>query len=528
MKAAAVTAPAPLWPGLGRLAAWVGGQRGWRRLELAFAAGLLSGTAFPPLGLVFLLVPAFVTLMWQLDAATRARQALLLGWCFAAGQFLVGLYWVGIAMTVDFERFWWFLPISVLGLSGGLALFVALVAWAAWRSRLRGPARILLFAGAWLLAEWTRSWLLSGFPWNLLGSVWTESAAMLQLASLTGVWGLSVVTLLAACAPALLAEAGPRRRTLGFLAATWGLLLATLVFGLLRLSAAPPAAAEGPLVRIVQPSVPQSLKWDRGRAVEHVERLIALSREPGFDALDLVVWPETAVPFNLWRSPALIDALTVAVPPGGLLVTGAPRYLDEGEGYNALHVIDGQGSILATYDKVHLVPFGEYVPLGDLLGAVGVAAGRGSLSSGPGLTTLSLPGLPSASPLICYEVIFPGRVTAADGPRPGFLLNLTNDAWFGQSSGPYQHFGSARLRAVEEGLPLVRAANNGISALIDPFGRVLGKLSLNEIAVLDLPLPQALPPTLFARVGNWAVVVLLLILAAFACPFGQYRHPKGT
>jgi len=515
----------PLWPGLARLAGRLGRLTGWRRLLLAFAAGILSGTAFAPLGLLVCLLPAFMTLMWQIDAATRGRSAFAVGWCFGTGQFLVGLYWVGIAMTVDFARFWWFLPISVLGLSCGLALFVGAAAWLTWRTRLRGPGQVLTFAFFWLIMEWLRSWVLSGFPWNLLGSVWAGYPIMLQTASLAGVWGLSLVTLLAAASPAVLGSARREPGGLPLLAGSWALLLAALVFGGLRLAGAP-AADAGPTVRLVQPSVPQSLKWDGALASRHVERLIAMSHTPGFAELDLVVWPETAVPFNLWRSPDLLRAIATAVPPGGLLVTGAPRYPDRGKGFNALHAIDGQGNIVATYDKVHLVPFGEYVPLGDLLGAMDLAVARGSLASGPGPVTLELPGLPAASPLICYEVIFPGAVTAEGAPRPGFLLNLTNDAWFGRSSGPFQHFGSARLRAVEEGLPLVRAANNGISAMIDPYGRVLARLGLDEIGVLDSRLPTALPPTLFARYGNWLLLPLLILLLAATSPFVQYRQPK--
>ncbi|GAB5468831.1 MAG: apolipoprotein N-acyltransferase [Rhodospirillales bacterium] len=444
----------------------------------------------------------------------------MVGWAFGAGHFLGGLYWVGIAMTVDFERFWWFLPISIAGLSAGLALFIGLVTWATWRSRLQGPARLVFFVALWLLAEWLRSWVLSGFPWNLIGSSWADYPVMLQVTSLTGVWGLTAITLLAAVSLAQLALPGGRRAGFVLIGLSWGLLLAALVFGALRLADAPERWS-GPMVRLVQPSVPQSLKWDSGRALGHVRQLVALSREPGFEAVDLVVWPETAVPFNLWKDPNLLTYIGQAAPLDGALVTGAPRYLNSGEGFNALHVVTRDGQIAETYDKVHLVPFGEYVPLGDFLDGMNVAVARGSLSSGPGLTTLDLPGLPKASPLICYEVIFPGRVTASDQARPGFLLNLTNDAWFGRSSGPYQHFASAKLRAAEEGLPLARAANNGISAVIDPYGRTLGSLAQNETGVLDASLPAALPPTVFARLGNWVLIGLLGTLLALTYTFAR-------
>lgn len=525
MSGRAIGATAPLWPALSRLAAWVGGLAGWRALAFAFLAGLVSAAAFPPLSQPWLLIPSFVTLMWQNATTTSGRRAFALGWAFGIGHFLAGLYWVGIAMTVDFERFWWFLPISVMGLSCGLALFIGAATWATWRSRLTGPAGAIAFVFFWLLAEWLRSWLLSGFPWNLLGTAWSEVASMLQASALFGVWGLTLVTLLAAVSLATFGAAERQRGGIALVALAWGMLAATFLFGQWRLSTAletPP----GPSVRVVQPSVPQSLKWSAERALSHVERLVRLSNEAGLDETGLVVWPETAVPFNLWQDPGLLRLVATAVPPGGLLVTGAPRYLNDGSAFNALHVVSDEGLVLETYDKVHLVPFGEYVPLSDLLGDLGLAVTRGSFQSGPGLVTIDLPGLPSFSPLICYEVIFPGAVTADDGERPGFLLNLTNDAWFGNSSGPYQHFAMAKLRAVEEGLPLVRSANNGISAVIDPYGRVVGELRLNEIGVLDAALPAALPAPLFARYGNWILLPLLGFLGLLTCAFGQVFRAK--
>ncbi len=520
MSASLRGASPPLWPALSRLASAMGALTRWRRYGLAFASGLLAAAALPPVSLVFCLVPAFMALMWQLAAATKGRDAFLIGWTFAFGFFLAGLYWVGIAMTVDFERFWWFLPISIAGLSTLLALFVGTASWATWRCRLRGCAGLVVFVIFWLLAEWLRSWVLSGFPWNLLGTVWAPVPEMMQLASVTGVWGLSAVTLLAAVSLAALGAPGRLPGAIRLVAVSWGLLAAVFLFGNWRLAEAETAAA-GPVVRIVQPSVPQSAKWNASLAAAHLERLLELSRSDGFEEVSLVVWPETAVPFNLWRDQGLLRTIATAAPPGGFLVTGAPRYTDSGQGFNALHVIDPEGAIRETYDKVHLVPFGEYVPLADFLGGLNIAVARGSLSSGPGLVTLDLPGLPSASPLICYEIIFPGAVTAPDGERPGFLLNLTNDAWFGRSSGPFQHYATARMRAVEEGLPLVRAANNGISAVVDPYGRAIVRLTLDEIGVLDARLPQALDPPLFARFGNWMLVPLFLLLAGFACSFGQ-------
>jgi len=252
-----------------------------------------------------------------------------------------------------------------------------------------------------------------------------------------------------------------------------------------------------------------------------------MSWRPGFEQIRAVIWAETAVPFLLNGDPHLQAVLGGAAPPDGLLITGAPSLEPVPDGpqdalFNSLYAIRPTGAVAARFDKVHLVPFGEYLPLRGLLGRLGfagLAAGQRDFGSGPERRTLALEGLPPFSPLICYEVIFPGRVYPREGPRPAWLLNITNDAWFSRpplvprSSGPYQHFASARLRTVEEGLPLVRAANNGISAIIDPYGRILARLPLNAVDTLDAALPRALAPTLFSRLGNWVLVPLLLLLA---------------
>jgi len=505
------------WPALGRWARRLSGLSGWRRLLVAFGLGLLSATAFAPLWLLPLLVPAFVGLSWLLDGATRGRTAFAIGWAFASGHFFAGLYWVGIAMTVDFARFWWFMPISVGGLSFGLALFIGTATWAAWRTGARGAARLLFFAVAWLIMEWLRSWVLTGFSWNQLGSVWAFAALPMQVASVVGIWGLSLVTLLAASAPALLGESGVgRREAFATIAGTWALLLVMLVFGVLRLSVAPPAGepvVPGVVLRLVQPSVAQETKWQPAMRTRHVQQLVDLTQGPGYERVTHVLWPETAVPYDLSHDSGLRGVLAQLVPTGGLLITGAPRYENDVGAWNALYALDDKGEVAAVYDKAHLVPFGEYVPFRETLGALAIPVTQGSFLPGPGLVTLTLAGLPPASPMICYEIIFSGAVVAP-GERPGFLLNITNDAWFGRSSGPFQHFAQARLRAVEEGLPLVRAANNGISAIVDPYGRVAAKLPLDAVGVLDGNLPKSLDTlTIYAVMGDLILVPLSIVPA---------------
>lgn len=505
-------------------ATWHRAMAGRKRYALAAGLGLLAALALPPLHVLPILLIVFPAFVWLLDGATSLRQAFLIAWSFAIGYFVAGLYWVGIAMTVDLARFGWFIPFSTLGLSIGLGLFPALTIAAAWRLGWHGPGRIPLLAAAWVLAELLRGFVLTGFPWNLLGTVWTFHPLPQQLAAVTGVWGLSVVTILAAAAPALLADGrrqanGQRRSALRMIGIAYALLALMLAFGALRLMTAPAATleGEGPRLRVVQPSIPQAEKWVGSLRPVHVERQIALSQRPGFADIDLVIWPETSVPYYLNREPAVRQRIADAAPPGGFLLTGSielERTADSTDVYNALFVLDPVGNIVSSYRKFHLVPFGEYVPFRDLLPMDKITAGKQDFTPGPGLTSsLTIGTLPAASALICYEIIFSGRVTASGEPRPGWLLNLTNDAWFGHSSGPYQHFASAKLRSIEEGLPLVRAANNGISAVVDGYGRVLGRLELDEVDILDANLPPSLTPTPYAIIGRWTVAILLILLA---------------
>ncbi len=503
-----------------RLAAALAGLSGWRRHGAAALCGALASAALPPLHLLPLLIPAFTGLLWLMDGSSRRRDAALLGWSFGFGHMLAGLYWIGIAFLVDPGRHGLVMPVALLGLTAGLGLFpalaVLLTAWAGWR----GAARVALLATAWLAVEWLRAWVLTGFPWNLIGNVWSFSPAMLQLAALTGVWGLSLVTVLAAAAPAVLVEARRGRGRRAFVAAM--LLLPALVWGggSLRLAGAPALGTEvvdGVTLRLVQPSIEQALKWKAALRRDHVERQMRLSAAPGAERISHVIWAETAVPYLLAQDAELRRLIARVVPEGGLLLAGAPRAGAEvGRGprlWNSLHALDRRGEIVGTYDKVHLVPFGEYMPLRSVLGFAKLAAGSVDFSPGAGALALDLRGLPAFAPLICYEAIFPGQVVPA-GTRPEWLLNVTNDAWFGTSSGPYQHFASARIRAVEEGLPLVRVANNGISAVVDAYGRIVGRLGLNEVGVLDSPLPKPVERlTLYARFGDWMALISGLAVA---------------
>ena len=520
-----------------RLAAWAATLGGWHRAGTAFLLGCLAAATLPPVDLAPLLFPSFAGLLWLGEGCRRPRDWFALGWSFGFGFFLAGLYWIAISLFTDIAAFWWMLPFTIVALPALLALFVALALLAQGWLAPRGSARAAALAVLWTAAEWLRGHLFTGFPWNLIGYAWAGgfpgASAVLQATSVTGIYGLSLVTVLAAALPASLGEPGPagsppwRRR----LPAVAGLavLVALGAAGALRLAGDAGAVQPGVRLRLVQPSIAQTLKWDPAERASNFRRLLALSALPGAARATDIIWPEAAVPFFLDRNPAALAAISAVVPPGGLILTGAlrsdPPAAPAEHVWNSLLAIDGAGRIIGGYDKVHLVPFGEYVPFRSILPVRKITAGMIDLSAGSGPTLLRLRGLPPVAPSICYEDIFPDEIVPA-GSRPGWLLNITNDAWFGFSSGPFQHFAMARVRSVEQGLPLVSAANNGISAVVDAYGRIVRRLGLDDIGVVDAALPAPLPqPTIFARLGEWPLLVLLLACAA-APLYSRYRQPR--
>jgi apolipoprotein N-acyltransferase len=494
--------------------------RGWRRRVLAFLLGLLAALALPPFYIFPLLIVGLTGLLWLIDARRPALASFSAGWWWGFGHFIVAFYWIAESFLVDAARFGWMIPFAIGGLSAYMALFIALVALVTHRLNLTGPAKVIAFAALWTIGEWLRGHVLSGFPWDLTGYALAFSDALNQYAALGGIWGLSLLTVVVAAMPASLGQ-GPRR--LGLWCCAGAILLAGALAGggALRLAGASRDMVPNVVLRLVQPAIPEDQKWAADRSEQNVALLRGLTlRVPGWERVSAAIWPETAVQFLLERDQRLRQYLGQVVPAGGLLLTGAMRGEPlQGELqkiFNSLMVLDHDGNLLGSSDKFHLVPLGEYVPLRRLFPFINkLTPGSVNFTQGPGARTLELPGLPPAGALICYEVIFPGRVVDPDH-RPQWLLNVTNDAWFGTSSGPYQHFASARLRAVEEGLPLVRAANTGISGLVDPYGRVLDTIPLGQSGVHDIPLPAALPGlTIYARYGDWTLIVQLLLATAF-------------
>lgn len=529
--------PTQLTVRCGRLGAYLDLQSPWRLRGLAFLFGALAAAGLPPIHALPVLLVSFSGLLLLLDRAPRPIAAIVLGWCFGFGYFVVGIYWVANALLAAASAFGWMLPFAIAGAVGGLsavlACFPALAAGLARALWPAGPARILVLAVCWTVFEWARGWVFTGFPWNLLGYSWAFSDAMNQFAALAGIWGLSLVTVIVAASPALLVdwtdrkvpvEAAPQRvrAAVGCIVGGFMIVLAIYAGGWLRLSGAGDGTVPDVRLRLVQADIEPGEKGAADRAADNLGRHLRLSVEPpSNDKVTHIVWAETATPYPLERVPEARTAIADAVPENGLLITGVLR-TDPPDGrikeiWNSLAAVDRAGQIVGTYDKFHLVPFGEYVPLHRLLPFISrFTPGIMDFSAGPGARTLRLPGLPPVGPLICYEIIFPGQVVDRKD-RPEWLLNLTNDGWYGISTGPHQHFASARLRAVEEGLPVVRAANTGISGVIDAYGRIRAQTRLGEAAFLDAELPQGLERlTPYARWGDATAAVLLAIVAAVA------------
>lgn len=478
------------------------GRSRLRRRGADLALGMVAALGLAPFGLW---VATPLALAWLIRRAARANGAFGPMLAGGLGWFGLSMSWIVEPFLVEPDIHGWMAPFALLLMALGGALFWAVPAALAARLATSPPCRALAIAAALVLSDWLRGWLFTGLPWSLTGHVWIDTPVA-QTAAWTGAIGLSLVTLALAVLPSLLR---PVPAAAVALALGGGLWLA----GLARLSHPLPPDTQT-IVRIVQPDARQHLKWDPEWAAVFFQRLLDLSAAPG--PRDLVIWPETAVNFLLEDAGPVLPAMAQAA--GAPLVMGIQRR-EGSRFYNSLAILNPDGTIGPTYDKFHLVPFGEYIPWGDALAQVGIdafAAQQGNgYSAGPGPALMSAPGAPAFQPLICYEAIFPRHLRGLD-QRPGWLLQATNDAWFGQFSGPYQHLAQARLRAVESGLPLIRAANTGISAVIDPHGRMRQSLGLGVQGKIDAALPAALPKTPWMRWGDVPAVLLALLTLGVA------------
>ena len=544
----------PLEATLAACAARVAALSGWRRWSTGLAAGALSALAMPPFFLWPVLLVTLPILAWLMAPSgepalrplrpnidlnsARLRRAAGAGWYFGYGFHVAGLYWLREAFLITGGGLGELWPLGVLGLPAGLALFHAAATAAATSASRPGLSRVLALAIALGVSEWLRGNILTGFPWNVLGFALSGPMTLMQTTGLVGIYGLTSITVLALAGPLMVLAAAPAASLgaslagkpavtpLRLLAA--GLLLAPLTlmsaYGSWRLSIPPPPMLDGVRLRLVQPGIPQRDKWIAARQPEILRRHLDLSarnaqgQTDGMAGITHVVWPEAAMPFVPLQRPEVLAAIGETLPPGVHLIAGILR-LEKRDGetnaFNALAVFDGDGKPVAVYDKTHLVPFGEYLPFHSLLEGIGLQAltrQRGGFTSGreprPLLDVGPLAGI---GPLICYEGIFPGIRRRSIG-RPSLMLNITNDGWFGNSTGPRQHFHQARLRSVEEGVPLMRIANNGITAVFDPYGRELARLELDIAGVVDTSVPHSIALPLYARLGDLTFAALLGLL----------------
>ena len=521
---------------------------GWPRRSIAFFGGAAGALAMPPFSFAPVLIAPLAIAVWLIDGsvdrgpreATRwasLRAAFGAGWWWGFGYFTAGLWWLGSAFLVEADKFAWALPLGVLGLPAALALFPALGFALARLLWFPGASRVLALAVGLGASEWLRCVAFTGFPWNEIGMALGQDIVLAQIASIVGLHGLTLAAVAIFAAPATLwTESEPQRRWLPTILAA--LALAVIFgFGVFRLDAPVSATTPGVKLRIMQPNVAQGPDFAPENGVAIVRRYLALSDRAtspatsGVADVTHLIWPESAFPFILSREGQALSEIEGFLRGGAILITGAAR-MEEGDRadgrrhfFNSIELVDRHGLAQERYDKRHLVPFGEYMPFSRLFERIGITQFihfPGGFDPGVGSSLIHIPGLPSALALICYEAIFPNELgetfdVRADPPR--WLLNVTDDAWFGLTSGPYQHFAEARLRAIELGLPLVRAANTGISAVTDGLGRILVEAPLGTVAVLDSPLPQALAPTWQYRWGSAtsgliAVAFLVFCLAA--------------
>lgn len=494
-------------------------RSGRGRCLLAFSAGLLAAFAFPPFNVVPLFWLSFPALFFLTKKAETGRQAFAAGWCFSFGLLVICLYWIAGALFVDIGKFLWVLPFALAGLPAFFALYYGVAAFAAWRWGLARAEAPFLFAFCWFLADMARGHFLTGFPWDMSGYVWGDFLPILQSTSVIGIEGLSLLTLLFAFAPAsfLATERKKAVATFAFFAV---LFFGIADWGSLRLHEATAATVQGVRFRLVQPATDQALKWKAEHRFANLEKLIALSAKPAQGASPThIVWPETATAYYLAEEPNIRRMIARVVPSNGVLLTGVVRrQRNEGDGalyFNSLVAIDSKANILGGYDKHHLVPFGEYMPFRSILPLPVISMMGTDFTPGEGVRTMRAPGLPPFGPLVCYEAIFPNEVASRDDP-PRFLLNVTNDAWYEGTIGPAQHFVIARVRAIEEGLPLVRVANKGITGIVDPWGRIAARIGSEEEGFLDCDLPEALKfRTFLSEYGNkpfWLMVSALFLL----------------
>ncbi len=521
-----------------RFADWLDTRPMWRFPLVAFFSGALLTATFSPVSFFPAAFICFPLMIFLLDRVQSPRQAFSTGWWSGFGLFSIGLTWIGHSFTQQDNVPVVLAPFAILALAGLLSFYTAAVFWLAQRFWVKNGFRVLLFAAVWMLFEFARGFLFTGFPWHLTGTMWADWVPTAQLASVISIYGLSALTMVAASSPILLFDrkATPSARVLAAIPVL--ALMAGSYWGQSRLDANETEYDLSVSMRLVQANVKQREKWIPRLIDDHFNRHMQLSRSGSdrgkAEGVKLLIWPETAVQRETfdrdssvlrWRMSRLLDF-------GSYAITGAPRFERTPTGvdyFNSLFAFNSRGQLYARYDKKHLVPFGEYLPFQELLRELGLSQLTGGVAfmPGPEVQTIRLPGVPPFSPLICYEIIFPGQVAREDD-RPEWLLNVTNDGWFGLTNGPYQHLGLARFRAIEEGVPVVRSASTGVSAIIDAYGRTVSSLSLDQAGILDSPLPRAIAPPAYSTWFKMMTTLAAALAVLFAFVLVKVVNQRRT
>jgi apolipoprotein N-acyltransferase len=490
--------------------------------------------AMPPFSFVFFIF-AGLSIFYNLLAEHKGWRAFLLGWLFGFGYFAAGLYWIGNALLVPGNPFKWVWPLAIAGLPVGLGIFTGLACYAATRlADLKTWTGFFVFAACLVVSELLRGHIFTGFPWNLYGYGWAGHLPMAQSVALIGTYGLTALTILWAALPGFLfATRAPRRIVSVSLLVLITSLNIVYMTGAHRLSTHPTRYRDDIIVRVVQPDIPQEDKWDSEKLARNLEKTVADSTGDFMAGKTYaIIWPETAVSDYVlqdWNAGEFIRSSLFKPGRKAYLISGVLRHAEGENGkplyYNSLMALDTRLAPVSSYDKSHLVPFGEYIPYQDII-PMNPFVDFSGFTPGPGIGTEKVEGLPPYSGLVCYEVLFPGAV-ALKSPRPEWIINVTNDAWYGDSPGPYQHLTKAVFRAIEEGLPLARSANTGISALIDPYGRILKTIAYGQNGAIDVPLPY--PARQLTGYGNYRDFPLFAVITVVFCfAFFEMRRNKGS
>ncbi len=506
-------------------------EKSKNKFFLATLAGAICNLAFAPFHLFFPILISIPIFYFLISIAKNKKETFWFGWFYGFGYFVAGIYWISISLLVDAKQFAWLIPFAATLIPAVLAIYFSLFAlsykFLVDRFFIKQVyEKVLIFSSLWVVFEVLRSFLFTGFPWNLIGYIWCFNDNFLQISAIFGIWGLSLMAVLVSLIPVLFVSYEDGKFVFisnNFSDKIFGIIIILILassffYGLYRIDSSKVVIDSSKKLRLVQGNIKQSAKWNLEEKYHNFFKHIRLTNSKDLREVKAVIWSETSVPYAIDNNAELLNKLKLAVPEKGVLITGALRLgysssREIDEVWNSVFIIDG-GGVANYYDKHHLVPFGEYVPLQKYLPFISkITDGAMGFSEGDGPKTLKN-NVFSFSPLLCYEVIFSDKIIDRKS-RPDLLVNLTNDAWFGKSSGPYQHLDMAKVRAVEYGIALVRVANTGITAFFNPFGQLVDKIELNTEGIIDVNFINNIEPTIYSKYSFYPLFILLSLFALF-------------